>query len=112
MGYYDDSKAYKIRIPHTHTVLKMSNVIFDKSNHIEHITIHLTDEDKLPSLCINDAPISSSIQDSPGPSLKWTNNTELPMQPAPKPERPEEAKEEAEAEKERQMKKRANQRKK
>ena len=50
VGYFDDSKAYKIWIPRTHTVLKARDVIFDESNHIERVTIHATDDDDLPNL--------------------------------------------------------------
>ena len=50
VGYYDNSKAYKIWIPRTNTVLKARDVIFDESNHIEQVTIHATDNDDLPDL--------------------------------------------------------------
>ena len=39
VGYYNNSKAYKIWIPKTNTVLKARDVIFDESNHIERVTI-------------------------------------------------------------------------
>ena len=45
MGYYDNSKAYKIWIPRTKTILKARDAIFDESNHIERVTIHATDDD-------------------------------------------------------------------
>ena len=35
VGYYDNSKAYKIWIPRTNAVLKARDVIFDESNHIK-----------------------------------------------------------------------------
>ena len=48
VGYHDDSKAYKVWIPHTHTLIKSRDVIFE-TNHIEHTTIHGTDDDNLPT---------------------------------------------------------------
>ena len=50
VGYFDDSKAYKVWIPRTHTILKAKDVIFDESNHIERVMIHATDNDDLPDL--------------------------------------------------------------
>ena len=50
VGYYDNSKAYKIWIPRTNTVLKARDAIFDEYNHIERVTIHATDNDDLPNL--------------------------------------------------------------
>ena len=48
MGYYDDSKAYKVWIPRTHTLIKSRDVVFDEKSHIERITIRGTDSDDLP----------------------------------------------------------------
>ena len=45
VGYFDNSKAYKVWVPRTHTVLKVRDVIFDESNHIEQVTIHTTNDD-------------------------------------------------------------------
>ena len=50
VGYYDNSKAYKVWIPRTNTVLKVRDTIFDESNHIERVTIHATDNNDLPNL--------------------------------------------------------------
>ena len=50
VGYFDDSKAYNIWIPHMQTVLKARDVIFDEYHHIERVTIHATDDDDLPDL--------------------------------------------------------------
>ena len=50
MGYYDNSKAYKVWILRTNTVLKVRDAIFDESNHIERVTIHATDNNNLPNL--------------------------------------------------------------
>ena len=50
MGYYDNSKAYKVWILRTKTVLKVRDTIFDESNHIKRVTIHATDNDNLPNL--------------------------------------------------------------
>ena len=60
VGYFDDSKAYKIWIPCTQTVLKVRDVIFDEYNHIERVTIHATDDDDLPDLWNDKIPISTS----------------------------------------------------
>ena len=59
VGYFDNSKAYKVWLPQTQTVLKVRDVIFDESNHIERVTIHGTDEDDdLPDLWNNVIPIT------------------------------------------------------
>ena len=65
VGYFDDSKAYKIWILRTQTVLKARDVIFDESNHIERVTIHSTDEDNLLDLWNNTIPISMSEATTP-----------------------------------------------
>ena len=53
VGYYNDSKAYKVYVPRTHRVIKVRDVIFDEAKHIEHITIHATDDDDQPELWVN-----------------------------------------------------------
>ena len=85
VGYFNDSKAYKIWIPESHTILKVRDAIFDKSNHIEQVTIHATDDDDLLALWTNEPPISITPQCSPSPSLisEWTSDADLPMQPRP-----------------------------
>ena len=50
MGYYDNSKAYKVWVLRTNTVLKVRDTIFDESNHIERVAIHATDNNDLPNL--------------------------------------------------------------
>ena len=50
VGYYDNSKAYKIWVPWTNTVLKARDAIFNEANHIERVTIHGTNNDDLPDL--------------------------------------------------------------
>ena len=75
VGYFDDSKAYKVWIPRTHTLIKARDVIFDESNHIECITIHATDEDDLPNLWTTDLPITTVISTLPDN----THDNELPQ---------------------------------
>ena len=58
VGYFDDSKAYKIWIPHMQTMLKVRDVIFDEYHHIGRVTIHATDDDDLPDLWNDNIPIS------------------------------------------------------
>ena len=70
---------------------KARDAIFDEYHHIECIIIHATDEDDLPTLWTDDLPVSIITQKLPGPSIKWTNNDKLLMQPDIEPERPEEA---------------------
>ena len=70
VGYYDDSKAYKVWIPRTRTVLKARDVIFDESNHIERVTIHATDDDDLPNLWANES--AASIRNSSPPTAAST----------------------------------------
>ena len=49
IGYYDNSKAYKVWIPCTQTLMKSRDVIFDESNHIECTEIHGSNDDELPN---------------------------------------------------------------
>ena len=79
VGYFDDSKAYKVWIPRTHTLLKARDVIFDESNHIERITIHATDDDDLPNLWTTDLPITTVISALPDTTHEWTNDDALPQ---------------------------------
>ena len=60
VGYFDDSKAYKVWVPRTHTILKARDVIFDESNHIERVTIHATDDDDLPNLWTDEIDITTT----------------------------------------------------
>ena len=85
VGYFDDSKAYKIWIPESHTILKARDALFDESNHIERVTIHATDDDHLPTLWMDELPISIIPQSTliPSQTSKWTNDADLPMQPGP-----------------------------
>ena len=75
VGYFDDSKAYKVWIAKTHTVMKVRDAIFDESNHIEQITIHSTNEDDLPNLWITEPPITAVISAFPTPD-EWINEKE------------------------------------
>ena len=50
IGYYDNSKAYKIWIPETQTVMKVRDVIFDESHTITRTTIHSADSDDIHSI--------------------------------------------------------------
>ena len=62
-------------------IFKARDTIFDEYNHIERIIIHATDENNLPTLWRDDLLISIITQKLPGPSIEWTNNDELLMQP-------------------------------
>ena len=62
VGYFNNSNLYKIWVPQMHTILKAGNPIFYESNHIEWVTIHPTEDDDLPSLWIDEPPISISPQ--------------------------------------------------
>ena len=75
-------------------ILKARDTIFDEYNHIECIIIHATDEDNLLMLWMDDLPISIITQKLTGPSIEWTNDDELPMQPDVEPKHSEEAAEE------------------
>ena len=79
MGYYDNSKAYKVWVPRTNTVLKVRDTIFDESNYIERVTIHATDNDDLPNLWTRNLNTTFSRTAKP---LKQTNqepNIEAPV---------------------------------
>ena len=76
VGYYDDSKAYKIWIPHTRSIMKARDVIFDEANHIERITIHSTDDDDLPDLWLNEYPITFSPSIAPSDESSRDNESE------------------------------------
>jgi transposase InsO family protein len=85
VGYFDNSKAYKIWIPRTHTVIKSRDVIFDEYNHIERVTIHSTDEEDLPNLWTTEisthiTPIHTPSH-SPSSDIQWTEDHELPFTP-------------------------------
>ena len=84
IGYFDNSKAYKIWVPRTRTLLKSCDVIFDELNHIERVMIHATDDDDLPNLWEKDifthiTPINTPSPLSPLTS--WTEDHELPFTP-------------------------------
>ena len=81
IGYYDNSKAYKIWIPQTHTIIKSRDVIFDEYNHIERVTIHSTDDDDLPNLWTTEVSTHITPIYSPSPDTQWTEDHELPFAP-------------------------------
>jgi Integrase core domain len=59
VGYYDNSKAYKVWVLRTHTLLKVRDVVFDELNHIERVIIHGgDDDDDEPTLWSNDNKIA------------------------------------------------------
>ena len=62
VGYYDNSKAYKVWIPRTHSLMKVRDVISNGKRHIEMTTIHPTNEDDMPSLWENPAQSPIAIQ--------------------------------------------------
>jgi hypothetical protein len=80
VGYFDDSKAYKIWVPRTHSILKAHDTIFDESNHIERVTIHATDDDDLPGLWTDKIHISTSPSHDSS-SITWTEDESLPFTP-------------------------------
>ena len=61
-----------------HNLLKVRDVIFDESNHIERITIHVTDGDNIPDLWMTDLPITTATS-NPQVHCKWTNDDALPL---------------------------------
>ena len=77
-GYFNNSKAYKIWIPHTHTLIKARDAIFNELNHIERITIHATDDNDLPNLWTMELPITTATS-SPPVHHKWMNDDALPL---------------------------------
>ena len=79
VGYYDNSKAYKIWIPQTHTILKTRDAVFDESNHIERVTIHATDEDDLPNLWNIEIPITIAPTKPPETGVTWNESNALPF---------------------------------
>ena len=95
VGYYDNSKAYKIWIPRTNTVLKARDAIFDEANHIERVTIHGTDNDDLPDLwtrtldttfTTTDKPSNLTIQDRTTTSEVKSPDNQQPEAPQKEPE--------------------------
>ena len=85
MGYFNDSKAYKVWIPRTQTVLKARDVIFDESNHIERVTINSTDKDDLPDLWNDTISISTSQTSTPvAKSLQDHQSIPAPQEVTPK----------------------------
>ena len=81
VGYYNSSKAYKIWIPKTHTILKARDAVFDESNHIERVTIHATDEDDLPDLWNDKIPITIALTSTPKQNITWDEQKKLPFKP-------------------------------
>ena len=61
VGYYDDSKAYKIWVPRTQTLMKSRDVVFDESNCIECTKIHASNDDDFPNPWISPIIISSTL---------------------------------------------------
>jgi hypothetical protein len=79
VGYFDDSKAYKVWVPRTHTILKARDVIFDESNHIERTTIHANDDNDTPYLWIKDSHVSITPSVPSNHGDEWTDDQELPL---------------------------------
>jgi hypothetical protein len=61
VGYFDDSKAYKVWVPPTQMLIKARDVVFGKLRHVEHTTIHTTNDDNTPSLWVIDGKIPTFI---------------------------------------------------
>ena len=76
VGYFDNSHAYKVWIPRTHTIMKVRDAIFDESNHIEHVTIITNeDEDDLPELWKNNHFfVQHTPSHVPISGISWTEN--------------------------------------
>jgi hypothetical protein len=81
VGYFNNSKVYKIWVPQTRSILKARDVIFDGSNHIEHVTIHSTDEDDLPNLWTTNIHTHITPIKTPTYDLQWTEDQALPFTP-------------------------------
>ena len=81
IGYYNNSKAYKVWIPQTQMVIKARDVIFDESNYIERVTIHATDDDDLPDLWNNEIDITVTPSNPLNPGIIWNEGNELPFPP-------------------------------
>ena len=79
IGYYDNSKAYKVWIPRTNTVLKVRDAIFNESNHIERVTMHATDNDDLPDLWTQSLNTTFSCTAKPLKQIDQEPNTEAPV---------------------------------
>jgi hypothetical protein len=56
-------------------------VIFDESNHIEHVTIQSTDDNDLPDLWAKDISTHITPIDTHTPMVEWTGDQELPFAP-------------------------------
>ena len=83
IGYFKNSRSYKIWIPKTCSLIKTRDAIFDESNHIERIIL-LTkeEEDDLPELWTKkDFFISKTPIQAPSPGMPWTEEGGLPFQP-------------------------------
>jgi hypothetical protein len=79
--YYDDSKAYKVWVPRTHSILKARDVIFYESSRIERVTIHANDEDDLPDLWNDRIPISATPSIHTPSGQHWSEEGTLPFAP-------------------------------
>ena len=79
MGYYDNSKAYKVWVPRTNTILKVRDAIFNESNHIKRVTIHATDNDDLPNLWTQNLDTTFSRTVKPLEQTDQEPNTEAPV---------------------------------
>ena len=58
--------------------MKARDVIFDESNHIEWVTIHMTNDNDLPNLWTTELPITTATS-SPPVHHEWTNDNTLPL---------------------------------
>ena len=102
VGYFKNSRSYKIWIPKTRSLIKTRDAIFDESNHIERITL-LTkeEEDDLPELWTKkDFFISKTPTQAPSPEIVWTEEGGLPFEPAEEDKEVTREKERPEAEEE------------
>ena len=84
VGYFDNSRAYKVWIPRTHTIMKTRDAIFDESNQIERVTIDTTDEDDdVPELWRdNTFKVHYKISTPPASGIEWTEEEQLPFAPS------------------------------
>jgi hypothetical protein len=81
VGYFDNSKAYKIWVPQTRSILKARDIIFDELNHIERVTIHSTDEDDLPNLWTTNIHMHITPIETLTYDLQWTKDQAFPFTP-------------------------------
>jgi hypothetical protein len=77
VGYYNYSKAYKMWIPRTKSVIKARDTIFDESNHIERITIHSTDDDDITDSWVKESHTTIARTHAPDRAVSLIQDREV-----------------------------------